>query len=186
MTNRDHHVLRRRFSTAHEYCHVLVDRDRRCLASRTEDRDQLIEVRANAFAACFLMPEEGIRQFVQGLGKGSASRLRREIFDEDDVVATRRRTVPGSQDLRMYDVVRLAHHFGVSILSGLFRLKSLRLLNDSQLAALRDQDKQGIGREVAKFLGLPQPARGPSVARTNDLDRAGSAGFQPAGGRSPP
>ncbi len=158
VTNRDHHFYRRRFSTAHEYCHVLVDRARRCLASRTEDRDELIEVRANAFAACFLMPEEGVRQFVQGLGKGSSSRLRREIFDEkDDVVDTRSRTVPGSQDLQMYDAARLAHHFGVSVLAVLFRLKSLRLVNESQFAALREQDKQGVGKEIVKFLDLPQP-----------------------------
>jgi Zn-dependent peptidase ImmA (M78 family)/DNA-binding XRE family transcriptional regulator len=160
VTNRDHHFLRRRFSTAHEYCHVLVDRERRGLVSRTEDRHELIEVRANAFAACFLMPEEGVRQFVLGLGKGSASRLQREIVESDDfaddAVEVRSRTAPGSQDLQMYDVVRLAHHFGASVLSALFRLKSLRLLNEAQLDALRDQDKRGLREEIADFLGLPR------------------------------
>lgn len=160
VTNRYHHLLRRRFSTAHEYCHVLVDRERRGLVSRAEDRHELIEVRANAFAACFLMPEMGVRQFVQGLGKGSASRVQREIVEwdafADDAVDVRSRPAPGSQDLQMYDVVRLAHHFRVSVLSALFRLKSLRLLNGAQLDALREQDRQGVREEIAEFLGLPK------------------------------
>jgi Zn-dependent peptidase ImmA (M78 family) len=37
--NRTHHHLRRRFSFAHEYAHVGVDRDRAGLVSRTTDRD---------------------------------------------------------------------------------------------------------------------------------------------------
>ncbi len=49
--NSNHPALRRRFSLAHEYAHVLIDRDR-----------------ANAFAAEFLMPAEGILQFVHALG----------------------------------------------------------------------------------------------------------------------
>lgn len=156
VTNRKHVFVRRRFSTAHEYCHVLLDRDRRGLVSRAEDRNELVEVRANAFAACFLMPEEGVRQFVQGLGKGFASRVQREVFDESDVVAIRSRMAPGSQDIQMYDVVRLAHHFGVSCLSALFRLKSLRLLTDPQLAALREQDKEGVREQIEDFLELPK------------------------------
>jgi len=160
VTNRRHHVLRRRFSIAHEYCHVLVDRDRRGLISRAEDRHELIEVRANAFAACFLMPEDGVRQFVEGLGKGSASRLQREIVESDEfadaAVEARSRPAPRSQDLQMYDVVRLAHHLGVSVLSALFRLKGLRLLNEVQLDALREQDRRGVREEIAEFLGLPK------------------------------
>lgn len=153
--NRSHHFLRRRFSTAHEYCHVLLDRERRGLVSRAKDRHELVEVRANAFAACFLMPEEGVRRFVQGLGKGSASRVQREVFDEDDVVTTRSRTAPGSQDLQLYDVVQLAHRFGTSVLSALFRLKSLKLLTEAQLTALREQDNAGTREQIEAFLELP-------------------------------
>jgi Zn-dependent peptidase ImmA (M78 family) len=71
VANRAHHYLRRRFSFAHEYAHVVADRDRSGLISRTSERDDLVEMRANAFAASFLMPEDGVRQFVAGLGKGS-------------------------------------------------------------------------------------------------------------------
>lgn len=57
--NREHPLLRRRFSLAHEYAHVLIDRDRFGAISRSENRAELLEVRANAFAAEFIMPAEG-------------------------------------------------------------------------------------------------------------------------------
>jgi Zn-dependent peptidase ImmA (M78 family) len=43
----------------------LVDRDRSGAISRAENRADLLEVRANAFAADFLMPADGTLQFVQ-------------------------------------------------------------------------------------------------------------------------
>ncbi len=53
-------VLQRRlFSYAHEYCHSLVDHARAGTVSRRQNSEELVEVRANAFAAHFLMPEEG-------------------------------------------------------------------------------------------------------------------------------
>ena len=109
--NRAHHHLRRRFSFAHEYAHVVVDRDRAGLVSRTTDRDDLVEVRANAFAAGFLMPEEGVRQFIAGLGKGKPSRAYAEVFDEAGSVNVEGRSGPGTQAVQLYDVVQIAHHF---------------------------------------------------------------------------
>lgn len=157
VVNREHHILRRRFSYAHEYAHVLLDRQRHGVISRSADRDELAEVRANAFAAGFLMPVEGVRQFVLGLGKGRASRSRAELFDESEVVRAQTRAAPGSQALQMYDVVQLAHHFGVSRLSALFRLLNLRLLSKGELESLRAQEERGAGRETAAFLDLPEP-----------------------------
>jgi len=157
VSNRDHHILRRRFSYAHEYCHVLVDRERRGIVSRAQDRDELVEVRANAFAANFLMPEDGIRRFVHGLGKGRPSRLEAEIFDEEEPVKVHARSAPGSQDIQFYDVVQLAHHFGVSRATAVYRLRALRLVTRSEMEALLKQDENGRGRELARVLGLPEP-----------------------------
>lgn len=53
--NRTHHILRRRFSFAHEYAHVLWDRGLKAILSRPKYRSSLMEVRANAFAASFLI-----------------------------------------------------------------------------------------------------------------------------------
>lgn len=157
VANRAHHHLRRRFSFAHEYAHVVVDRDRAGLVSRASDRDDLIEVRANSFAASFLMPEEGVRQFVAGLGKGSPSRAYAEVFDEAGSVDVEGRSEPGSQAVQLYDVVQLAHYFGVSRLAALYRLRNLRLVSAAEFEQLKTLDDAGKGRQLAELLGLPEP-----------------------------
>jgi len=124
--------------------------------SRESDRADLLEVRANVFAACFLMPEEGVRQFVSTLGKGSTSRLHAEVYDEAVAVPIDSRTAGGSQDLQLYDAVKLAHHFGVSVLSALYRLLNLRLVTDKQFEEMKRMDQEGVSQQLAGVLGLPQ------------------------------
>lgn len=155
--NREHAALRRRFSLAHEYAHVLIDRDRSGAISRAENRADLIEVRANAFAAEFMMPAEGVAQFVQALGKGGASRAQMAVFDETDVVQVEQRAAPGSQDIQLYDVTLLAHHFGVSRISALYRLKNLRLVDESEFQHLKAQEDSGAGKAIANFLAADDP-----------------------------
>lgn len=157
VANRAHHYLRRRFSFAHEYAHVVADRHRFGRISRSSERDDLLEVRANAFAANFLLPEAGVRQFVAGLGKGMPSRAFAEVFDEAGSLNVEGRTEPGSQSLQLYDVVQLAHYFGVSRLSALFRLRNLRLVTEAEREQLKRLDDQGKGRQLANLLGLPEP-----------------------------
>ncbi len=154
VANRRHHFLRRRFSYAHEYAHVLLDRDRLGTISRAADRDDLIEVRANAFAASLLLPEEGVRRFMTTIGKGGPSRLQADVFDESGVVEVRARTAPESRDVQLYEVAELADHFGVSRLAALYRLRNLRLITDAELEALRRQEDAGRGRQVAALLDL--------------------------------
>ena len=156
IVNRTHHVLRRRFSFAHEYAHVLIDRDRFGLVSRSSDRENVVEVRANAFAAAFLMPEEGVRDYLAGLGKGGTSRPSSEVFDESASIRVEGRAAPGSQAVQLYDVVQLAHHFSVSRIACLYRLKNHRILTDAELDELRKSDS-ARGREIADALGLPEP-----------------------------
>lgn len=157
VANREHHILRRRFSFAHEYCHVLTERDQRGVVSRGNDRNELFEVRANAFAASFLMPADAVRQFIHALGKGRPSRMEAEVFDEGAPIQARARSAPGSQDIQIYDVVQMAHHFGVSRTAACYRLKNARLLASSELDFLLEQERSGRGRELSKLLGLPEP-----------------------------
>ncbi len=152
--NRNHAPVRQRFSFCHEYAHVLLDRGVVGRISRTTERSDLSEVRANSFAANFLMPDDAVRQFVAGLGKGAGSRVHAEIFDEDDAVPVDVRTEPGSQDIQLYDVVQLAYVFGVSILSALFRLHNLKFVSDTQFDQLRARDEQGGSALIASVLGL--------------------------------
>jgi Zn-dependent peptidase ImmA (M78 family) len=157
VANRVHHHLRRRFSFAHEYAHVVVDRARFGLVSRASERDDLVEVRANSFAASFLMPEEGVRHFVATLGKGKPSRSYAEIFDEGGALSVEGRTEPGTQAVQLYDVVQMAHHFGVSRISALYRLRNLRLVTAQEFDRLKALDASGKGRQLAELLGLPEP-----------------------------
>ena len=157
VANRKHHVLRRRFSYAHEYCHVLVDRDQGGLVSRGQDRDKLREVRANAFAACLLMPTDAVRDFILSSGKGRPSRMEADVFDERSPIRARARSIPRSQVIQLYDVVRMAHHFRVSRTAACYRLRATRLIAPSELDSLIQQDRVGQGAEMQRLLGLPEP-----------------------------
>jgi Zn-dependent peptidase ImmA (M78 family)/DNA-binding XRE family transcriptional regulator len=157
VVNRAHVPWRQRFSFAHEYCHVLLDRDEKGTISRTSQRDTLPEVRANAFAAAFLMPPGGVIGFLHALAKGKASRLKAEVFDEEAALKAEARPAPGSQGIQLYDVVLLAHHFGVSRTAALYRLKNLKLLNETEFADLEIQEEAGRGKQIAQTLGLAEP-----------------------------
>lgn len=159
IANENHAVLRRRFSYAHEYAHVLLDRERPGTVSRSADRDELLEVRANTFAANFLMPETGVLRFVAGLGKGQPSRSMAEIYDEEGVVRVQRRARPGSQTIQIYELVQLAHAFGVSAITALYRLRNLRppLVTENELARLKDLIDGGIDKEAREIMELPDP-----------------------------
>jgi len=163
VVNADHPPVRQRFSWAHEYAHVLVDRDRSGAISRAENRADLLEVRANAFAAEFLMPADGTLQFVQTLGKGAASRAQVSIFDGDVAVQVEQRSAPGSQDIQLYDVALLAHHFGSSRISALYRLKNLRLVDEPEFQRLKTEEDSGAGQTIADFLSAPETTPGESA-----------------------
>jgi Zn-dependent peptidase ImmA (M78 family)/DNA-binding XRE family transcriptional regulator len=157
VANRRHHLIRRRFSWIHEYAHVVLDRSLRGTLSRLSDREALSEVRANSFAACFLMPEEGVRSFLAEMGKGQPGRVRLEVFDGDGVVPVEGRVEAGSQKLQLHDIVLLADHFGVSRTSVLYRLRNLQLLTQAEMGALLADEQAGRGRSRARLLGLPEP-----------------------------
>jgi Zn-dependent peptidase ImmA (M78 family)/transcriptional regulator with XRE-family HTH domain len=157
--NAGHSELRRRFSLAHEYAHVLLDRDRSGAISRAENRADLFEVRANAFAAEFLMPMEGVAQFIQALGKGAASRAQIAVFDEAEAIQVEQRATPGSQEIQLYDVALLAHHFAASRISALYRLKNLRLIDEREFQSLKTKEDAGAGKAIADFLAAPERSR---------------------------
>jgi len=177
VNNSRHAVLRRRFSWLHEYAHVLFDRDQRGTVSRGSARDELVEVRANAFAACFLLPPGGARQFLESLGKGQGSRERWDLYDEDEdrsPVSAEGRPEPGSQTIQLYDVIRLAHRFGVSRIAAIYRLKNLRLISQADLEGLLQQERDGQGLAIERSLGL-----GPWRPRRERQHEPGRDGVEP-------
>jgi len=135
VVNSDHHLRRRAFSYAHEYCHLLLDRGRRGNVSRQANRDELIEVRANAFAASFLLPADGVFEFLRSLGKGEEARTTATVstvFEDTEPLAAQHRTAPRSQDIQLYDLVHLAHRFGVSFEAAVHRLRNLRFVSEEE------------------------------------------------------
>jgi len=160
VVNRSDAPLRRRFSFAHELAHVLVDREQRGTISRRSERESLLEVRANAFAAALLMPAEGVDAFLAGIAKGSPPRSRAQVFDGEEAIPAQSRQERRSQSLQIYDLVLVAHHFGVSRKAALYRLLNLGHASRTESEVLLRREEAGQGREIGKLLGL-QPLDSP-------------------------
>ncbi|MCX6069416.1 MAG: XRE family transcriptional regulator [Chloroflexi bacterium] len=127
--------LRAVFTAAHEYAHWLLrDRQVEVFVFQPGDED-LLEVRANAFAAAFLVPPDGIRAY----------------FDSAGMLRERRIT-----HLSPGDVVRAMDHFGVSRLALLYRLMNLDLIDQQTFETLRTFSVSG----AANALGIRFSQRG--------------------------
>jgi len=162
IVNSEHSLVRRRFSYAHEYAHAIMDRghtDRGGIVSRASDREELIEVRANSFAASFLLPEPAVHRFAASVGKGLPSRASADVYDEDAVVRGNKRPSPGSQGIQIYEVVYLADWFGVSMHTTLYRMKNARpaLVDETEFAWLKEMVDSGTPEVVRKIFDMPQP-----------------------------
>jgi Zn-dependent peptidase ImmA (M78 family)/transcriptional regulator with XRE-family HTH domain len=143
-----HGRARKRFSYAHEYAHALLDRHKTATVSLEQNRKEFDEVRANAFAAAFLLPRAGVWAFLEERSKAGPSLVEQTVYDpgaegDGDEVRGQRRTAPGSQDLTFEDVAALAHHFGASYQAALYRLKSLLIVNEAEFTDLKNKELFG-------------------------------------------
>lgn len=145
LVNASHARGRKRFSYAHEYAHALLDRDRNITVSSTANSGELMEKRANAFAAAFLMPRDGVHDVLRGLNKGLPSRQEQAVFDaaSGQLIEGELRAKPRSQEITFNDVALVAHHFGVSYQAAVYRLKSLRYLSRHETDELLAREEYG-------------------------------------------
>jgi Zn-dependent peptidase ImmA (M78 family)/DNA-binding XRE family transcriptional regulator len=152
VVNELEHRVRRLFSYAHEYAHALLDRGRGATVSRYAEQGELIEVRANVFAAHFLMPADGVAAYLASLGKGDMGRQVQLVAANDDVDAVEvpKRRPTASQEVQVHDVVQLAHYFGVSYTAALHQLLNLKALTQDRFEALRGQERSA--RSVMRTL----------------------------------
>lgn len=123
------------FSASHEYAHVLLDRRLHARVSpfgRSEELGELLEVRANRFAAAFLMPAEGIERFLWDLGM-----LRDDRHGRVEVV----------------DVMYMQRTFGVSYQAALYRLQSLGWLDSARRGELESKRRPDA---LAEVLGMEE------------------------------
>ena len=145
LVNSSHARGRKRFSYAHEYAHALLDRNARIAVSSTDNSSEMVEKRANAFAAAFLMPRARVRAVLQSLHKGMPSRQQHVILDaaSGGPIEAEQRTPPGSQRITCTDNAALAHHFGVSYETATYRLNSLRYISRAECNDLLGQVQCG-------------------------------------------
>lgn len=164
LVNAEQVKSRKRFSYAHEYAHALLDRNDPVRISSEKDIG-FIEVRANAFAAAFLMPKEAISDILQTLNKGGPSRSEHIIFDGSatQIVTGEKRAAPFSQIITYQDAAIIAHHFGVSYLSAIYRLRNLNYLSQPECEALINKEVEGKNylRVLHMYADLEAPEENP-------------------------
>ncbi len=135
---------RRRFSYAHEYGHALMDRDTPATVTSVHNAKTRPEQRANAFAAAFLMPAEGTRDFLYNLGKGRGARHEEAAVDAVTEAGIRGtlRNPARAQNVTYADAALLARHFGASYAASIWRLRGLNLVSVEHTQALLSQTEE--------------------------------------------
>lgn len=141
LINETHPRPRRRFSFAHEYAHALMDRRFSATVSTAKNRSELIEVRANAFAAAFLLPADGVLSFLHFRRKGIPSREDQIVYDPSvgdasTLVRARSRTPALSAKVSYQDIAAVKSYFGTSYQAACYRMKSLGLVAQNELDEL--------------------------------------------------
>jgi hypothetical protein len=109
----------------------------------------MVEKRANAFAASFLMPKGGIEEKLRQLDKGRPSRQAQIVYDvaRDAPVESEIRPRAGSQTITWQDVGSIARHFGVSYESVVWRLRNLGHLGPVETKTLLAQKDKRLRLE---------------------------------------
>lgn len=133
--NRSQVLPRVRFTAAHEFAHVLFDRDEQpSLVDRAVPmaKGSASEQRANAFAAAFLMPELGVRGYLDELGI-EPSRL------------------------TGLALLGLSEHFGTSYPATLYRLQSLGLIDRQRRLELEEDRSTPMRVHGGRVLLTPAP-----------------------------
>ena len=153
----------RRFRYAHGLAHFLFDTEAPWRVCRSGGAPEFPEVRADAFASALLIPQYGLRRYVETLGKetlGRAGPTVLSVFSEGDgrdkTGESRRvdgRQRRGRHPITLSDVLRTAHYYGTSPSVAAHRLRNLRLLTDRELdqlkTMLRSEKHTPIERELA-------------------------------------
>jgi len=154
LVNAKHAPARSLFSYAHEYAHALFDQNRTITISRSDNSSEFVEIRANAFASAFLMPDAGISQFLLSLGKGNPSRSYLAVFNEfhEKAIDTQSRRIASLQKISPQVIALVAHHFGVSYQAALFRLQNLQYIKPQERDKLLNEES--MGKEYLRILHL--------------------------------
>jgi len=173
--NVDKWVFRQVFTVVHEYAHALMDSEldgELCDTARgwRPDGRHLYanrELRANQFAAVFLVPRDALTTYLQTRGMLKVSGFRGHH----------------AEGLTPIELVRAQDHFGVSSDMLLWRLQNESFLNATERRALKhDVARHGV-MNLARALGYDWRERAQPFTRAHELALAGYAkGFIGLGG----
>ncbi len=162
LVDEDASVGRRRLNYAHGLAHALFDRHlpwRVCGASAEMDFQ---EVRANAFAGGFLLPEHGVRRYLETLGKETLARSGPAVLsvyfegesDGNNNLRIDGRAREGRHPITLSDLTLVAHYYGATRSLTAHRLRNLRLMNDEQIERFERMLDSDAGRNARKTLAL--------------------------------
>jgi Zn-dependent peptidase ImmA (M78 family) len=164
VVNRGLSLVERRFQYAHAYAHTLFDRDHQWLLCRFAGRRSPVEVRANAFASRFLLPEAGAQRYLHSLGKDTLGRTKGASLSLHSERANAAASVKkvrvdgrgrrGATPITPCDVAQIACYFGVSQSLTAHALHNLRCVTGENLANLGRRDAEGMVDRVGEIMDL--------------------------------
>jgi transcriptional regulator with XRE-family HTH domain len=173
VVNMTHDPVNQRLAIMHSYAHAVCEPLGAIRVCGKANADELIERRAAAFAAAFLLPTTGMVDMVRGLRKGQASRQVQWVFDAgtERSVRTEERSAPGSQVITYLDVACIARQFGVAYRPTVSRLLGQGLISERDSVRLLKPTSVELAREWATLFGargtMPQP--GYDIALLSDM-----------------
>ena len=144
-----------RLAIAHGYAHAVCEPIGTIRVCGKANVGELIERRAAAFAAAFLLPAAGVTGTVNRFGKGQPSRQEYWAFDAatGHSVRAEERSTPGSQTMTYLDGVWIARQFGTTYALAIARLLGLRLIAEPDRRRLLRPTTVALAQECLALLG---------------------------------
>jgi hypothetical protein len=136
------------------YAHALFDGDMVIKTTQPGEGLDLRTIRAVGFVVGFLLPPEGVRAYVQNLGKGQPSRKLESVFDgTHEPIRAERRSAPGSQLITYLDVAEISARFGADYVATVMRLLSLGIVSDSESRDLLSARRKRAAEQWSGIVG---------------------------------
>lgn len=160
--------VNQRFHLARVYGRQLME----CSVNHGGDdgMNELIDSCANAFAAEFLLPEDGLRTEMRLLGKGGSEALDRATL-EDSLES--RRTGTCARIINFPDVALIAHRFGAGYPKVVHRMKSIGCVNQTAADRLLSPRHEAGGEEYLRMLGMFEGYGAPVVGANGSRELRG-------------
>src|SRR5262249_9169885 len=142
-----------RFGLLHGYAQALFERAP-AIVTTLAASDELSQLRADAFAAAFILPRSGVESAIAGLDKGRPSRRSLAVFglEAEEAAEAVVRSMPGSQTLTCHDVAVISRRFGARYEATVHRLRSLDLISKPEFEQLLSEEVERAAAVTAALL----------------------------------